>query len=1097
MNRLSASRHPAGMCALLVAFAAILSTLPLQAASPASGTLSAAHPVVSWTGGPLAPKAASCAGPDDPACDNFALNIVPPAGGFTVKITLTPIDDWDLAVYDPSGSGEGSSGNPPGIAEVVVLSNPVAGVHTVSGAPFAVGAPYSATAVLETGPAPPPPPPPGSQAVKMFQYEPPAGVGTGAGEPSIGVARQGVQHIPNAAMYIAGLEVLRVTRDECLSSSRQDTDVWVDKTALNNGLTTLDPILYTDWRTGRTFGSQLGPKCSLMSFSDDDGENWLPSQGCGINAGVDHQTIGAGPFPASDPIGGVGGYPDATYYCSQDAAIAQCALSRDGGLTFGPAIPIYNVSQCGGIHGHVKVAPDGTVYVPNKNCQGLQGVAVSADSGVTWTVRTVPGSSSGNTDPHMDIGPDNKLYFAYSAGSTFVATSTDHGQTWSAPIDLGAAFGIANSVFPETVAGDAGRAAVAFVGTTGTGPVYGTDTTLNVEWHLYVATTYDGGLTWTTMDATPHDPVQRGAVCTEGTTCSSGRNLLDFNDITIDDEGRVLVAFADGCVGACADGGPQSGTALARIAGQMGGKRLLAAFDHQAPGKVGFKATEIDGNVLIEWMPADDLGTPVTGYGIERSGDGTNFTPVASVSATTFRYLDSPGTAPTPQGWLYRVHAVSSAGQGAACPAVAVTAPPPVIPADPCQVPGVRVTTDPEGDQTGAPGNTALDLKEAFIAEPWNPAAPDNDEMEFRIRIYGSLDPVAPPNGFWYVYFTYRGVNYFVDMTTGDTPLPAYHYGRVDPDPSTGIAQQTDLGDATGSVAGDTITIRLSRSLLTQPVTIGGSAQPAPVAGDLFTGAKGETRLLVGGGGTGLIAVIDDSTPSDYTVHTNAACEPNQAPTARLSASPQSGHAPLTVDFNGSASSDPDAQDGVAEYTFDFGDGSAPVTQSSPEIDHTYTAPGNYNAMLTVKDTHGKASVNTASAVIQVMPDGDYYTVLPCRLLDTRTAEGGGAVASGSTRTFDVSAVTRCGVSPLATAVALNVTVVQPGSSGRVTVYPANLTQAPVTSTVNFRTGVTLANNALLALSADGKIKLAPVLSGGGSVDLTVDVAGYFISDAP
>ena len=59
-----------------------------------------------------------------------------------------------------------------------------------------------------------------------------------------GTARRlGVQHIPNAAMYIAGLEVLRVTRDECLSSSRQDTDVWVDKTAPNNGLTTLDPIL--------------------------------------------------------------------------------------------------------------------------------------------------------------------------------------------------------------------------------------------------------------------------------------------------------------------------------------------------------------------------------------------------------------------------------------------------------------------------------------------------------------------------------------------------------------------------------------------------------------------------------------------------------------------------------------------------------------------------------------------------------------------------------------------------------------------------------------------------------------------------------------
>lgn len=1080
-------------CALL---GALLVPALAQAASPASGTLSQSNPEVTWTGGPVAPSAAACSGPEDPACDHFALEIVPPPGpgGFTVRITLTPLDDWDLSVYDPSGSGEGTSGNPAGLPEVVVLSNPVAGVHTVSGAPFAVGAPYSATAVLEAGAAPPPPPPPGTQAVKMFQYEPPAGIGASAGEPSIGVGRLGVQHVPNAAMYIAGLEVLRVTRDECLSGNRQETDIWVDKTAPNNGITTLDPILATDFRTGRTFASQLGPKCSLMSLSDDDGETWLPSQGCGINAGVDHQTVGAGPFPASDPIGGIG-YPNAVYYCSQDAAIAQCALSRDGGLTFGPAIPMYNVTQCGGLHGHVKVAPDGTVYVPNKNCQGLQGVAVSTNAGLSWTVRTVPGSSSGNTDPHLDIGPDNKVYFAYSAGSTFVAVSTDHGQTWSSPIDLGnlgGAFGIANSVFPEVVTGDNGRAAVAFLGTPGTGDVYGTDTTLDVEWHLYVAVTYDGGVTWTTADATPGDPVQRGAVCTQGTTCTTGRNLLDFNDIALDDEGRVLVAHADGCVGACSGGGAQSGTALARISGQVGGKRLLAAFDNHAPGKVGVDATEIDGSVLVQWFPADDFGTPVTGYVIERSANGTTFTPVDTVSAATFRYLDSP--APPLSQYVYRVHAVSAAGNGQACPAVPVETPPTVTPVDPCQAPGVQVTDDPAGDQTGAPANGGLDLKAAFVAEPWNPAEPDGDDLEIRIRTHQSLDPLPPPNGYWYVYFTFHGVRYYVAMTTGNSPVtPAFVYGRVDLNPTTGINDQTELGTVEGSVAGDTITMRLSRGLLTQPVAIGGSAQPAPVAGDVLTSAQGETRLLIGGGGTGLITVIDDSTPSDYTVHTNAFCAPNAAPTARLSATPQSGNPPLEVDFDGSGSSDPDG-DTIAEYTFDFGDGSEPVTQASATVSHTYTAPGNYNASLTVKDSRGKASANTATTVIQVMPEGDFYSLAPCRLLDTRTAEGGSApVESGTDRVLDVVAVTRCGVSPLAKAVTLNVTVVQAPVSGRVTAYPANLSQVPPTSTVNFPAGVTRANNAILMLSPDGKLKLRPVLNQEASVHLIVDVTGFFV----
>ena len=1082
-------------CACSIALA-LLGPSPARAASPASGTVSPASPVVSWTGGPVAPSGTQCSGPDDPTCDHFKLTIVPPSGGtsFTVRITLTPIDDWDLNVYDPGGSGEGSSGNPPGIAEIVVLANPVAGVHTVSGSPFAVGAPYSATAVLELGAPPPPPPPPGSQAVRMFQYEPPAGVGASAGEPSIGVGRLGAAHVPNAAMYIAGLEVLRVTRDECLSDSRQETDVWVDKTAPNNGLATLDPILFTDFRTGRTLASQLGPKCSLMSLSDDDGESWLPSQGCGINAGVDHQTVGGGPFPASDPIGGIG-YPNAVYYCSQDAAIAQCALSRDGGVTFGPAVPIYNVTQCGGLHGHVKVAPDGTVYVPNKSCQGLQGVAVSADAGTTWTVRTVPGSASGETDPHLDIGPDNKVYFAFSAGSTYVATSLDRGQTWSAPINLGAAFGIANSVFPEVVAGDDGRAAVAFLGTTGTGPVYGTDTTLPVEWHLYVATTYDGGQTWTTVDATQDDPVQRGAVCTQGTTCAEGRNLLDFNDITIDDEGRVLVAYADGCIGSCVGGGPQSGTAIARISGQVGGKRLLTAFDNLPPDMVGVRATAVGNDVVVTWFAADDRGTPVTDYVVERSANGTSFTEVATVSGTTFRYVDSPTPPPGQQSYVYRVRAVSAAGVGDMCPAVAVSAPPVVTPADPCQAPGVRVTTDPAGDQTGAPGNAGLDLKEAFLAEPWDPAEPDDDDLEFRIRTHNSLDPLPPTNGFWYVYFTYRGVEYYVAMTTGDAPpTPAFEYGRIDFNETTGIDDQTELGTITdGSVSGDTITIRLSRSLLTQPVTIGGAAQPAPVRGDLFTNVRGETRLLIGGGGTGLIAVIDDSTPSDYTVYTNAACAPNRAPLAGLAAQPQTGFAPLHVQFDGSASSDPDADDTIDEYTFDFGDGSAPVTQSSPTVTHTYTEIGNYNASLTVKDSRGTSSVNAAKVVIQVLPEGDYYTVLPCRLLDTRTQEDGAApVPSNTFRQLDVVAVTRCGVSPLAVAVVLNVTVAQPTGPGHVTVYRASLTQPPPTSTLNFRAGASRANNAIVELS-DGKIKLRPFVAGSGSVHLIVDVMGFFV----
>ena len=71
---------------------------------------------------------------------------------------------------------------------------------------------------------------------------------------------------------------------------------------------------------------------------------------------------------------------------------------------------------------------------------------------------------------------------------------------------------------------------------------------------------------------------------------------------------------------------------------------------------------------------------------------------------------------------------------------------------------------------------------------------------------------------------------------------------------------------------------------------------------------------------------------------------------AALTASPTSGFAPLTVAFDASGSSDPDAGDRVASYTFRFGDGSTPVTQSSPTISHTYASAGTYHASVTATD---------------------------------------------------------------------------------------------------------------------------------------------------
>lgn len=50
-------------------------------------------------------------------------------------------------------------------------------------------------------------------------------------------------------------------------------------------------------------------------------------------------------------------------------------------------------------------------------------------------------------------------------------------------------------------------------------------------------------------------------------------------DVTVDAQGRVLVGYADGCIGGCVQSGPNSFSSYATIARQLDGPRLFAKFD--------------------------------------------------------------------------------------------------------------------------------------------------------------------------------------------------------------------------------------------------------------------------------------------------------------------------------------------------------------------------------------------------------------------------------------------------------------------------------------------------------------------------------------
>ncbi|MEA2337215.1 MAG: hypothetical protein QOE82_1222 [Thermoanaerobaculia bacterium] len=679
-----------------------------------------------------------------------------------------------------------------------------------------------------------------------------SGLGIDAGEPSIGS-----NWITGNAMFQSFVTTFKVSFDDSCPTS--PTSTWVPKQSPITGTESMDPILWTDSKVGRTIVSQLvlASTESLSAITDNDGDTWIPSHGAGIASGIDHQTVGGGPFHA--PLLAGAFYPNAVYYCAQDTALANCALSLDGGVTYGPAVPIYISQQCGGLHGHVKVGPDGVAYVPNKDCGGQQAVVVSEDNGITWNVRKVPNSLAANSDPSVATSKNGRVYlgFADNDNHPVIAVSDDHGQNWHDVKDVGAAAGINNAVFAEVVAGDDNRAAFAFLGTKSIGSLQAR--TFPGAWYMYVATTYDGGGTWHLTNATPNDPVQRGPIWLKG-GAEISRNLLDFNDMTIDKQGRMLVGYADGCVDACIQG-PETArgnsySAIASILRQTGGRRMFAEFDPAEPTAPSAPTVTVtrNGNLArVSWSEGNNGGSPITKYSVQRNG--------ATIATTTATSYTDP-TANATATYTYSVVATNAAGSSCGSNAVSSTGS-----GSSCALPGVTMMTDATGDGTAAV-HAALDIQSVSIAEPYY--ADGSQKLVFTMKV-ASLASV-PPASEWRILWNFPTTDagsYYVEMHTDPSGVVGYEYGTIDLTDAvvTAVGQPHPLGalDAESSYSPDG-TIRLVIST----ANIGNA-----VAGDILGGLLARTFITTGSILTTSRTAIDTaSTPASYLMVGNGFCAP-------------------------------------------------------------------------------------------------------------------------------------------------------------------------------------------------------------------------------
>ena len=120
-----------------------------------------------------------------------------------------------------------------------------------------------------------------------------------------------------------------------------------------------------------------------------------------------------------------------------------------------------------------------------------------------------------------------------------------------------------------------------------------------------------------------------------------------------------------------------------------------------------------------------------------------------------------------------------------------------------------------------------------------------------------------------------------------------------------------------------------------------------------------------------------------------------------------------------------------------------------------------------------------------------FFSVAPCRIVDTRNAAGalgGPALAANTDRTFAVTGA--CGIPATAGAISVNLTVTQPSAVGDLRLYPGG-TSLPPASSINYAAGQTRANNATVLLGPGGTVSVRCVQA-SGNVHFLLDVNGYY-----
>lgn len=171
-------------------------------------------------------------------------------------------------------------------------------------------------------------------------------------------------------------------------------------------------------------------------------------------------------------------------------------------------------------------------------------------------------------------------------------------------------------------------------------------------------------------------------------------------------------------------------------------------------------------------------------------------------------------------------------------------------------------------------------------------------------------------------------------------------------------------------------------------------------------------------------------------------------------------------------------------YAWTITNGTIDGGQGTPNIRYTAGPSGEVNLGLTLTRTYcGVSGTRTVPIVPRASGATMFHLLTPCRVVDSR---GGAPLTDGSTRELVLGGL--CGIPEDAKSLALNVTVLSPPSPGWLSLFASDIAW-PGTSTINFRTGKTRANNTIVAVAPGARMN---VRHSGPPVHFVIDVFGYF-----